>query len=67
MFQVRVDTAKGMHVGNFYITDKKCVIGKKADNDIVLHGWRLSSEHACLNALEDGIRSEEHTSELQSR
>lgn len=67
MFQVRVDTAKGMHVGNFYITDKKCVIGKKADNDIVLHGWRLSSEHACLNALEDGIYIKNFSTKIGTR
>ncbi|XGA80312.1 ATPase, T2SS/T4P/T4SS family [Halomonas sp. CH40] len=55
MFQVRVDTAKGMHVGNFYITENQCALGKKANNDIVLHGWKISSDHALLSLKSDGV------------
>lgn len=63
MFQVCIDTAKGMHVGNFYITDPICLIGKKPGNGVVLHGWRIDPEHARLQMDEDGV----HVHDLNSK
>lgn len=55
MFNVRIDTAKGMHVGDLFISDDACLIGKRADNGIVLHGWRIDSEHARLERADEGV------------
>lgn len=63
MFQVTISTAKGMRVGNFYVTEDSCVIGKKADNGIVLHGWRIAPEHARLQMSDDGV----HVHDLDSK
>ena len=54
-FQVRIDTVKGMHVGDHFIADEACLIGKKPDNAIVLHGWRIDREHARLTHGDEGL------------
>lgn len=63
MFQVRVDTAKGMHVGEHFVSERMCLIGKSPNNTIVLHGRRIEHEHARLVAEGDGL----YVEELQGR
>lgn len=55
MFQLRIDTAKGMHVGDQFIADDLCLIGKKPQNAVVLHGWRIDHEHAKLVVEDEGV------------
>jgi pilus assembly protein CpaF len=48
MYQVQVSTAKGTVISNEIITQPTCGIGKTSDNLIVLHGWQVAQNHACL-------------------
>jgi len=52
MYQVKVSTARGMHVSDAYISEASCSIGKDPESDVVLHSWRIERQHARL-AIED--------------
>ena len=48
MFKLSIDTAKGVYVNEMFVADPVCVIGKKPENKVVLHGWGIGREHAQL-------------------
>ena len=53
MYRLSINTDKGMFVDELFISDQVCVIGKKPENKVVLHGWGIGREHARLE-IEDG-------------
>lgn len=59
MFEVTVDTARGMHVGDHFVSENTCLIGKAPSNKVVLHGRQIEREHARLVMEDDGIFVEE--------
>ncbi|HET7314080.1 ATPase, T2SS/T4P/T4SS family [Salinisphaera sp.] len=66
-FQVRVDTAKGMHVGDYFIAEDSCLVGKNPSNALVLHGWRLDREHARIMREEQGLFVQDLGSRIGTR
>ncbi len=67
MFQVKINTAKGLHVRDLFIDEPSCLLGKKPDNPIVLHGWRIDGQHARLYVEPDGIYVEDLNSKTGTR
>lgn len=63
MYKLKIDTTKGLHVDEMFVSDQTCVIGKKPENKVVLHGWGISKEHAKLSIQDGAIFVED----LQSR
>ncbi|GAA5218214.1 ATPase, T2SS/T4P/T4SS family [Corallincola platygyrae] len=48
MFTVTVATKKGSKVGDFPCVNNECYLGKDPDNLIILRGWGISRQHACI-------------------
>ncbi|MDB6063400.1 MAG: cpaF [Verrucomicrobiaceae bacterium] len=61
MFEVSVKTLKGMHVSKLRCNEERCSIGKGRENNITLHGWKVSRRHAEFVRRQDGI----HITELE--
>lgn len=55
MYKLTITTDKGMHVDELFVSDPVCVIGKKPENKVVLHGWGIGREHARLEIREGAI------------
>ena len=55
MYQVKVSTARGMHVSDAYISEATCSIGKDPESDVVLHSWRIERRHAKLAIEDEGL------------
>ncbi|WP_105199897.1 ATPase, T2SS/T4P/T4SS family [Pseudoalteromonas sp. T1lg10] len=62
MFEVIVNTAKGTKVGTIKCNETTCVIGKDKRHPVVLHGFKVSREHAKLYLRDDGIYLEDRAS-----
>ncbi|MBS3796824.1 ATPase, T2SS/T4P/T4SS family [Pseudoalteromonas sp. BDTF-M6] len=62
MFEVKVNTAKGTKVGTIKCNETTCVIGKDKRHPVVLHGFKVSREHAKLYLRDDGIYLEDRAS-----
>lgn len=55
MFEVNVRTQKGTNVANVRCSSEHCRLGKSKSNLIVLHGIKISQEHAILELMDDGV------------
>lgn len=53
MYKISIDTSKGQYINELFVADPVCVIGKKPENKVVLHGWGIGREHARIK-LENG-------------
>lgn len=54
MFKIDITTKKGAKVSSFAWKGGECQIGRSKNNDIVLHGWRVSGVHAILKSNNSG-------------